>query len=66
MTNTGAEISMPDETAASILQNMFQKDKAKVVPVENNRSVFYLLAANVGCSNCVYLRFNLLVSFYSK
>ncbi len=40
MTNTGSEPFMPDETAASILQNIFQKDKAKVVPVENNRSVF--------------------------
>ncbi|HSV11029.1 MAG TPA: FecR family protein, partial [Hanamia sp.] len=40
--NTGVEASMPDDTAASILQNILQKDKAKVVPIENNKPVFKL------------------------
>ncbi len=40
--NTRVETSMPDDTAASILQNILQKDIAKVVPVENNKPVFRL------------------------
>lgn len=40
--NTGAEASMTDDTAASILQNILQKDGSKVVPVENNKPVFRL------------------------
>jgi len=38
--NTGLERSMPDETAASILQNILQKGRTKVVPIENNKSGF--------------------------
>jgi transmembrane sensor len=40
--NTGSESTMPDETAASILQNILQKDKAIVVPIKNSRSVLSL------------------------
>jgi transmembrane sensor len=40
--NTGVEASMPDDTAASILQNILQKDRSKVVPIENNKPVFRL------------------------
>jgi len=40
--NSGVETSMPDETAASILQNILQKDRAKVVSIENNKPVFRL------------------------
>lgn len=38
--NAGSESSMSDETAASILQSILQKNSAKVVSIENNRSVF--------------------------
>lgn len=40
--NTGVEISMPASTAASILQSILQKDKAKIVPIENDKPVFRL------------------------
>jgi ferric-dicitrate binding protein FerR (iron transport regulator) len=39
MQNTGADTLMPDHTAASILRKILQKDSAKVVPVERNKSV---------------------------
>jgi transmembrane sensor len=38
--NTGLESSMPDKTAASILESILKKDSGKVVSIENNRSVF--------------------------
>jgi transmembrane sensor len=37
--NTGSEIFMSDETAASILKNILRKD-AKVVPIDNNKTYF--------------------------
>jgi ferric-dicitrate binding protein FerR (iron transport regulator) len=40
--NKELEASMPDETAASILQNIFEKDKAQVVTIEKKGSVFTL------------------------
>jgi transmembrane sensor len=40
--NTGVEASMPDDTAASILQNILQKDSANVVSIENKKPVFKL------------------------
>jgi ferric-dicitrate binding protein FerR (iron transport regulator) len=41
--NTGAEASMPDETAGSILRRILEKDKAVVVPIKKDRHVFFLL-----------------------
>ena len=40
--NKELEASMPDETAPSILQNIFEKDKAQVVTIEKKGSVFTL------------------------
>ncbi len=38
--NTGAEMQMPDQVAASILQNILQKDEAAVVPFKSKKTVF--------------------------
>ena len=40
--NTGSEMQMPDLVAASILQNILQKDKASVVPFKNKKTGFVL------------------------
>lgn len=38
--NTGSEIRMTDQVAASILQNILQKDKGKVLLIKNKKPVF--------------------------
>jgi len=38
--NTGSEMQMNDQVAASILQNILQKDKGLVVPIKSRKSVF--------------------------
>ena len=38
---TGSEIQMPNQVAASILQNILQKDKALVVPLKRRKPFFF-------------------------
>jgi hypothetical protein len=38
--NTGSEIEMRDDAAASILQNILQANKAPVIPIRNRKTVF--------------------------
>ena len=38
--NTGSEIEMPDDAAASILQNILKANKAFVIPIKNRKAVF--------------------------
>jgi hypothetical protein len=38
--NTGSEIEMQDDAAASILQNILQANKAPVIPIRNRKAVF--------------------------
>jgi len=40
--NTGSDIQMPKQVANSVLQNILQHDKAKVVPIENKKPVVRL------------------------
>ncbi len=43
---TGSEIQMPNQAAASILQNILQKDKAPVVPLKRRKpSLFFWMRA---------------------
>ena len=38
--NTGSEMQMPDQVAASILQNILQKDKSLVLSIKNKKIAF--------------------------
>src|SRR5674476_628471 len=38
--NTGSEMQMNDQVAASILQNIMQKGKGLVIPIKNRKTVF--------------------------
>ena len=49
--NTGSEMQMNDQVAASILQNILQKDKGLVVPIKSRKSVFSFWMRVAGSSD---------------